>query len=248
MRAELHELPVDTVRKRRAKLGSVTWHNEESRNILALDGSESKEQMIDEIIAKVDLIDDSFPAYVMLGGASDARQSRGALLNQIDVAGMATAVCTTAPMHAGRHYAEFTVTERSEAAIGVCSDRFDPRGNGHCTGQCQTSTDPCMAPVSHSDKGWLVSIRRSYDHNPRSRGLLSHNNTEHRWPGHKGAKLGDRIGLLLDMNEGSLAVYKNDARLGVAVTTGLPRGLCWCAELEVAGSSQRDSGGAGVRI
>jgi len=48
------------------------------------------------------------------------------------------------------------------------------------------------------------------------------------WDGYQDAKEeGDRIGLLLDLDEGTMTVYKNDERLGV-MATGLTIGEGWC--------------------
>ena len=41
---------------------------------------------------------------------------------------------------------------------------------------------------------------------------------------------GARVGLLLDLDQGSMTVYKNDERLGV-MATGLSGEYCWAAEL-----------------
>jgi hypothetical protein len=57
------------------------------------------------------------------------------------------------------------------------------------------------------------------------------NTHQQAWQGQQGAKVGDRIGLLLNRVEGSLAVYKNDERLGMMVTTGLSGEYCWAVSL-----------------
>ena len=51
------------------------------------------------------------------------------------------------------------------------------------------------------------------------------------WEGQQGAKVGDRIGLLLHRGEGSLSVYKNNERLGVMVAAGLSGEYCWAVSL-----------------
>ena len=133
--------------------------------------------------------------------------------------------------------------------VGVCTDSFDAtttgQGSGY-SGHGWPGNGPTLA--SHTDKGWLIFIRHGYGAPPRQRSTLYHDSAKHRWAGQKGAQPGDRVGLLLDLNQGSLAMYKNDVRIGVVVASGLPRGLCWCAQLQCGGSSQRDGGGAGVMI
>ena len=43
------------------------------------------------------------------------------------------------------------------------------------------------------------------------------------------ATQGDRIGMLLDLDQGSMAVWKNDVKLGVMQTEGLSGPFCWAA-------------------
>eukprot|EP01046_Picozoa_sp_COSAG06_P045782 COSAG06_NODE_6383_length_2956_cov_29.742387_2_plen_832_part_01 len=62
------------------------------------------------------------------------------------------------------------------------------------------------------------------------------------WEGRQAAnEEGDRIGLLLDLDAGSLTVYKNDARLGVMQESGLTdaAGYRWAVALLSKGSSAR---------
>ena len=49
--------------------------------------------------------------------------------------------------------------------------------------------------------------------------------------GIQGAKEGDRIGLLLDLDQGSMTVWKNDVQLGVMVSEGLTGPLCWAVSM-----------------
>ncbi len=45
------------------------------------------------------------------------------------------------------------------------------------------------------------------------------------------AQSGDCIGMLLDLDQGSLAVYKNESRLGLLRTSGCSAEYCWAADL-----------------
>jgi hypothetical protein len=59
------------------------------------------------------------------------------------------------------------------------------------------------------------------------------------WVGQEPAHAeGDRVGLLLDLGAGSMAVYKNDAWLGV-IATGLTGPYVWVATLFGQGDSAR---------
>jgi hypothetical protein len=66
-----------------------------------------------------------------------------------------------------------------------------------------------------------------------------------RYPGHQdwegmqhARKQGDRIGLLLDLDQGTMTVYKNDERLGV-MATGLSGEYSWAVALYKYGNSAR---------
>ena len=50
---------------------------------------------------------------------------------------------------------------------------------------------------------------------------------------------GDRIGKLLDLDQGSMTVWKNDENLGVMVAEGLSGPLCWAVPLCQQGASMR---------
>jgi hypothetical protein len=61
----------------------------------------------------------------------------------------------------------------------------------------------------------------------------------HDWEGMQGAREeGDRIGMLLDLDQGSMTVYKNDERLGV-MATGLSGEYSWAVSLYKQGDSVR---------
>ncbi len=44
------------------------------------------------------------------------------------------------------------------------------------------------------------------------------------WEGMQGAQEGDRIGMLLDLDQGSMSIWKNGERLGVMQAEGLTQG------------------------
>ena len=54
-------------------------------------------------------------------------------------------------------------------------------------------------------------------------------------------KQGDRIGMLLDLDQGSMTVWKNDERLGVMLAEGLRGPLCWAASLFLDDSARIES-------
>ena len=50
---------------------------------------------------------------------------------------------------------------------------------------------------------------------------------------------GDRIGMLLDLDQGSMTVWKNDVQLGLMQAEGLRGPLCWAASVVFVGRSAR---------
>ena len=51
---------------------------------------------------------------------------------------------------------------------------------------------------------------------------------------------GDRIGMLLDLDQGCMTVWKNDViKLGVLQSDGLRGPLCWAVEMREEGIQQR---------
>jgi hypothetical protein len=54
----------------------------------------------------------------------------------------------------------------------------------------------------------------------------------------QGARQGDRIGMLLDLDQGTMTVYKNDERLGV-MSTGLSGEYSWAVALYRGENSAR---------
>ena len=48
---------------------------------------------------------------------------------------------------------------------------------------------------------------------------------------HAATQQGDRIGMLLDLDQGSMAVWKNDEKLGVMQAEELSGPLCWAVSM-----------------
>ena len=59
------------------------------------------------------------------------------------------------------------------------------------------------------------------------------------WEGMQTAyKQGDRIGMLLELDQGSMTVWKNDEKLGVMVAEGLSGPLCWSVTIYDSNSAR----------
>lgn len=114
--------------------------------------------------------------------------------------------CTAAGasiLRAGRHFAEFTVL-KGGGSYGIVRPDWCVRTQRRASG----CPDHCFYNASH--------------------GTRRPGNA--RWDGMRRAVDDDRVGLLLDLEEGSLTVFLNDARLG-AITTGLTGHYCWAVVL-----------------
>jgi hypothetical protein len=108
-------------------------------------------------------------------------------------------------MRAGRHYAQFTVVAGMDLWFGVIRPSWDVEGGKDThwvDGHCFYGT--------FNGHRWPG---------------------EHRWEGpHYAREEGDRIGLLLDLDQGTMTVYKNDERLGV-MATDLSGEYSWAVSL-----------------
>ena len=123
------------------------------------------------------------------------------------------AAASKAAMRAGKHYAQFTVLSGCEMQFGVIRPGWDmkeERNADDVDGHCfYWANNGCRFP------GW------------------------HDWEGMQGAREeGDRIGMLLDLDQGTMTVYKNDERLGV-MATELGGKYSWAVVLIDEGDSAR---------
>eukprot|EP01046_Picozoa_sp_COSAG06_P033169 COSAG06_NODE_3367_length_5442_cov_3.104810_1_plen_93_part_10 len=92
-------------------------------------------------------------------------------------------------MRAGRHYAQFTVVRGMYMFFGVIRPSWDVEG-----GPDAQRVDGHCFYFTHTGRRFPG---------------------DHGWEGTQDAEEGDRIGLLLDLDQGTMTVYKNDERLGV---------------------------------
>ena len=142
------------------------------------------------------------------------------------------AAASTVRMRAGRHFAQFTALTDGRMYFGVIVSSRDAittnahREDGHCffdtiNGCYRPGYCAWLGQPAISPDGWL-----------------------------EGAARGDRIGMLLDLDQGSLTVFKNDERLGVMEPETLcgwtwvtPRQYSWSVCLSGVNQSVRiDSG------
>ena len=126
------------------------------------------------------------------------------------------AVASTAVMRSGLHMTRFTVMDSDDLMFGVIRPGWDVEGgenafgvDGHCF--YSTGDGEC----------WC---------NPNA----------HDWEGMQTANVqGDRVGMLLDLDQGSMSIWKNGVKLGVMITEGLSGPYCWAVEMLEQGQSVR---------
>lgn len=130
---------------------------------------------------------------------------------------------TLAVMRAGRHYAEFVVdalcrcgepvnqTETLDMLLGVIRPHWDVT---------DATNDGARAIREFDHSFYWTSNGFSMPHTARTNSL---------WPGSQSANFSDRVGLLLDLNAGTLSVFKNDELLG-EMRAGLSGPYCWAVD------------------
>ena len=123
-----------------------------------------------------------------------------------------------AVMRSGHHYAQFTIVVGGYMNFGVIRPGWDVEGGAAAydvAGHCFYFTGDGL----------------------RCPGNIA-------WEGMQTASEGDRIGMLLDLDQGSMIVWKNDVEMGVMQSEGLTGPLCWAISLFWEGESARIDSGA----
>ncbi|EJK53440.1 hypothetical protein THAOC_27129, partial [Thalassiosira oceanica] len=143
------------------------------------------------------------------------------------------AIASNYVMCSGIHYAEFHLTECS--CIGVVRplnlspDRF---ANGAFHFHVRNFFGDFLAARTDT---WGRGNVHSCDYNLKD-GLMSWTNWDDlaetflEWEGVEGCLSGDTLGMVLNLDEGTLSVYKNNRRLGV-MKDGLCGSYCWCVSV-----------------
>jgi hypothetical protein len=126
------------------------------------------------------------------------------------------AVASNAAMRAGRHYAQFTMVSGNFMCFGVIRPGWDVEGGQYA----MVSDGHCFYGTYNGD-------------------LLPSYTSGHNWEGRQAAtEQGDRIGMLLDLDQGTMTVYKNDERLGV-MATALSGEYSWAVTIVLKHDSVR---------
>ena len=131
--------------------------------------------------------------------------------------GTLQAAASVGNMRQGKHFAEFTAIRGVDMCFGVIRPGWD---------------------VESSVDAWQVEGHCMYSSrdgtNCPGQGLGGRD-----WEGRQFAAEGSRIGMLLDLDEGTMSVYKNGTRLGVMASSGLSGDYCWAVTLLNEGDCAR---------
>lgn len=137
--------------------------------------------------------------------------------NGPSVPGQSVPVATAVAMRAGRHFARFTVMRGEDMLFGLVRPGYDVDGgaitedvDGHCFYDLSNG-DLWPGPRSWEGQGWT-----------------------------EGGEEGDTIGMLLDFDDGTLTIFRDEAagleRLGV-MARGLSGEYCWAVSMWPGGHS-----------
>ena len=127
--------------------------------------------------------------------------------------GTCRSAATNVAMRSGRYFASFTLVQGHYVFFGAIRPNWGVEG---------------VAEAQHVDGHCFFNTHGGR----RCPGF-------HDWKGMQSAKQGDRIGMLLDLDQGSMTVWKNDEKLGVMHAEGLSGPLCWAVGLALQGASAR---------
>ncbi|EJK59108.1 hypothetical protein THAOC_20712 [Thalassiosira oceanica] len=169
---------------------------------------------------------------VLLGGYIEHRNGDKTAVCASGNDGISVAVSSSHVMSSGAHYAEFLITDKPSIGIGrpmpgleagayqeefsfyysylfpdFLAQRSDDWGNSHVH-----ACDFCCYDGTMSFTDWDDYI------------------IDNEWEGKEPCQSGDTIGLLLNLDEGTLTVYRNNRRLGV-MKDGLSGSYCWHVSL-----------------
>ena len=176
-----------------------------------------------------------------------------------------TAICNHV-MRAGKHYATFTIMEESSRRIGIVRPLNNLENSSSDDDSEENSSiidvwnsypggrrffDPFIPKFEENESNELLERWGEDGVDYCSLTVLNRGapcfwcswqpedgRKMCRWNGSEGFDVGDEIGMLLDLNVGTLCIYKNGRRLGI-LKDGLAGEYCWVATMWIEGDSLR---------
>lgn len=164
------------------------------------------------------------PVFSRLGPGIELLQS-GAIVTRADGSGSRIAASAVKMRH-GRHFATFTLLQGSFMYFGVIRPGYDVSEIGatqdtlHCISRTLSAAVGAAGHCFYCTNNGICF--------PGSKC----------WEGMEPAWEGDTIGLLLDLDNGTLTVFRNGEQMGV-MATGLSGDYCWAVSLWNPGDSTR---------
>jgi hypothetical protein len=125
-------------------------------------------------------------------------------------------------LHTGSHFAEFTLVKATgNLTLGIVQLGYSP-----------TRALPPGEPRGPGAEGWGLSTRS---------GWLTFRGKVSEWAGCQPCKEGDTVGMLVDLDKGTLSVFLNGKHIGFMVKAGITGPLMWMTELNTPGDAVKVS-------
>ncbi|EJK47641.1 hypothetical protein THAOC_33625 [Thalassiosira oceanica] len=177
---------------------------------------------------------------VLLGGYIEHRNGDKTAVYVTGAAGpnYSVAVSSSYVMKSGAHYAEFLIT--GEPYIGIVRPMPGLYAGAHQEGDFFFISDTSCYPnfCAQRSDDWGESEVHAIDFSCGDGTMsftawdenVNDDANDIEWDGMESCQSGDTVGMLLNLDEGTLAVYKNNRRLGV-MRDGLSGPYCWYVNL-----------------
>ena len=166
---------------------------------------------------------------VLLGGGIEHQNGDKNRVHGTDSEHVCTAVSSSYVMGSGSHYAEFKITKTP--SIGIARPMPGLDAGTYYGVFTFFDGDRYSDFLSQRSENWGDSDVHACGYHSLRGGVIWTNwddeeQFELNWEGREGCETGDTIGMLLNLDEGTLTVYKNNRRLGV-MKDGLSGSYCW---------------------
>ncbi|EJK73362.1 hypothetical protein THAOC_05018, partial [Thalassiosira oceanica] len=175
---------------------------------------------------------------VLLGGSIDHRNGdKTAVFATGENNKNSVAVSSSYAMSSGAHYAEFLIT--GVPFIGIVRPMPGLDDRAYLGDFCFIGGDYSFFPdfLAQRSDDWGNSDVHACDFNCDDGRMAltawdenANDEIDFEWEGMEGCQSGDTVGMLLNFDEGTLTVYKNNRRLGV-MKDGLSGPYCWYVHL-----------------
>ncbi|EJK44539.1 hypothetical protein THAOC_36911, partial [Thalassiosira oceanica] len=171
---------------------------------------------------------------VLLGGCIEHRNGDKTTVCAAGDGGISSAVASRHVMSCGAHFAEFQIT--GTPMIGIVRPMPSLDTSAYQNGECSFSRSRFYPDfLAQRLVEWGDDKVHACEYDCED-GLMNWTNWDdgriaimviHYWEGMEDCRTGDTVGMLLNLDEGTLSVYKNNRRLGV-MKDGLSGPYCCC--------------------